>query len=162
MIITIGFSSAKSDWMLFARAIEAVEKRPFSHVYVKYSEEGQDSVVFHATGAGVHKNYYSDFLKHNTVIKEYHLDFNELESEEFYDLMEELLNRSYSWLDIVGIFWRKMTHLKNPFKDGLTTVICSELGAKVCKIKKIAIPEPLDDITPSDLDKVLEEYKRSV
>lgn len=156
MIVTIGFSSAKSNWMLFARAIEAVEKRPYSHVFIKYLDEGHNrELVFHATGAGVHKNYYSDFLEHNTVIKEYHLDFDSTEMEEFYDLMEEMLNRKYSWLDILGIFWRKITHLKNPFSDGLATVICSELGARVCKIKKIPVPEPLDDTTPSDLDKIL-------
>jgi hypothetical protein len=156
MIITIGFSSAKNSLMLFARGIEFIEKRPYSHVFIKYHDcVHQKDLIFQASHGKVNLTVYNDFIKHNDVIKTYDLDFDEFESAEFFKLISIMIHRKYSWLDILGILWRKITKLKNPFKDGMDTVICSELGAMVCKIKKIPIPDHIDDVTPSDLDKIL-------
>lgn len=156
-IIKIGFSSPKNDLMLFGRAIEAIEKRPFSHVYIVYRDPiiGTE-MVFQASHGIVHNCTYNKLKEHNNIIKTYELQFTELEFYEFYEFMILNLGISYAWMQIIGIFIAKLLRCKNPFNDSNTTEFCSQLAARVCKIKNIPLPETPNQITPSDLNEILQ------
>jgi len=161
MNIIIGFSSAKSKYALFGKAIELVEKRPFSHALVIYQDPitGID-MVFQAAHGIVHSCSFSKFCEYNNIIKLYKLEFTQQEYDEFYKMMLTLLGTKYGWCQIIGIFIKKLIHIESPFHNGLQSIICSELAARICKIKNIPITIDLDSITPSDLDKILSEiYK---
>jgi len=158
-IIKIGFSSPKNDLMIFGRAIEVIEKRPFSHAFVIYKDPilGTE-MVFQASHGIVHNCEYVKLKENNTVICEYSMDFTEAEFYEFYTLMISMLGVPYAWKQILGIFISKIFGCKNIFEDSLSTEFCSQLAAKVCKIKNIPIPDKTNTITPSDLNEILKSY----
>jgi hypothetical protein len=156
MIITIGFSAPKNKYKIFANAIQLVEKRPFSHVFTLYQDPttGMD-MIFQASHGMVNHISYEMFCKDNYVIKTYELLFTDKQFAGFYEFMLKNLGVPYGILEIVGIFFKKITHLQSPFHDGTETFICSELAARVCEMNGTTIPGDLDEITPSDLDKIL-------
>lgn len=157
--ITIGFSSAKSNLMLFARAIEAVEKRPFSHVYVKYNDPftGID-MIFQASHGMVNHCTFVAFESGNVVIKTYDFQFDDIEFHSFYVFMLCSLGIPYGWKDVLGIFFAKLIRGKYPFPEDKRTAICSKIGALVCKMKNVPLPNNIDSISPSDLDRILGDY----
>ncbi len=161
MQITIGFSSPKNKLMPFAVAIEKLENRKYSHVYIKYNEVNYNlPMVLQASHGIVHEILFEKFIKTNNLIKEYSFNLNQQETLEFEAFRIQVLGSKYGWLQILAIFWRKLTHLQNPMSKAITTFICSELGAFfLTKIKKIEIKSNLNDITPSDLDIILMELK---
>lgn len=157
--ITIAFSSAKNRFALFGRLIETVESRPFSHALVIYKDPilGVD-MVFQASRGLVNQCSLEHFLKKNDIQVSYTLPTTKKQFEIFYSFMIQMLGVKYGWLEILGIGLKKLLHLESPFKDGLVTVICSELCAQVCKILDVNMPEHVDSITPSDLNELLKGY----
>lgn len=154
--ITIAFSSTKNKFMLFGKLIEAVEKRPFSHALVIHKDPitGID-MVFQSSHGMVHHCTLQRFLTTNHLVKSYDLTLNTSEYNVFYSSMLNCLGTRYGWLELVGIALNKLIHIRSPFRDGLQTMICSELAARVCQIKGIQIDKDLDSVTPSDLEAIL-------
>lgn len=154
--ITIGFSRAKSDWLIGSKIIQLVEKRPYSHCIIIYKDPILNKdMVFQASHGMVNHISYFNFSDINLTIKTYELEFNDNEFNTFYEFMFNKLGIPYGRLELIGIGIKKLFHLESPFHDGLQTEICSELAARVCKLKGIEIPINLDEITPSDLDTIL-------
>lgn len=145
--------------MIFGRAIEAIEKRPFSHAFVIYKDPilGTE-MVFQASHGIVHNCEYIKLKEHNNVIHTYSLDFTESEFYEFYTFMISKLGIPYAWKQIVGIFICKILSCRNFFEDSLATEFCSQLAAQVCRIKNLPIPDKTNTITPSDLNEILQGY----
>ena len=157
--ITIAFSSAKNRLALFGRLIEAVEKRPFSHALVIYKDPILNiDMVFQASHGLVNQCTLDQFLKKNDIQISYTLVATKDQFETFYSFMIQMLGVKYGWLEILGIGFKKLLHLESPFKDGLVTVICSELCAQVCTILGLNMPESIDTITPSNLNEILKSY----
>lgn len=157
--ITIAFSSTKNRFALFGRIIEAVEKRPFSHALVIYKDPILNAdMVFQASHGLVNQCTLEHFLKKNDIQVSYNLTPTKEQFEIFYAFMIQMLGVKYGWLEILGIGLKKLLHLESPFKDGLVTVICSELCAQVCTILGLDMQEPIDSITPSDLNGLLKSY----
>jgi hypothetical protein len=157
-MITVGFSTARNDLMLFARGIELIEKRPFSHVFIKYIDPNSGiEMVFQASHGMVNHMSLARFESSNTIIKMYDLDFNQDQFNKFYIFMLLKLGTPYGWLTIASIFISKIFRINCVLTKGLTTEICSQLGAEVCRIKNIPMPDITATITPSKLDVLLQD-----
>ena len=157
MIITIGFSTAKNDLMLFARGIEAIEKRPYSHVFIRYDDPITGiEMVFQASHGMVNHMSYALFLTGNKVIKGYNINYNRVEFNTFYTFTLSRLGAPYGWKSILGIFLSKILRISNPFPNAKLTDICSQLGAQVCALKGMQMPQDMSSVTPSNLDTLIQ------
>lgn len=159
MVLTIGFSSAKNDLMLFGRLIELIERRPFSHAFVIYKDPITNvDMVFQASHGIVHCCTLARHKENNNIILTYDLAFSQEQFIEFYNLMINSLGQSYAWHQILGIFIGKLFRCKNPFDNNLSTNFCSQLMVYVCLIKGIPIEDKPNSVTPSDLNEILSRY----
>lgn len=158
-MITVAFSSTKSKFMLFGKLIEAIEKRPFSHSLVIYKDSltGME-MVFQASHGRVNCCSLDRFLQDNVIKVKYNILISDELHLKFSKFKNSMLGAKYSWAEIFFIAIKKLIHLESPFKDGLDTVICSELAAYVCQMLGIEMPKNLDSITPSELNSILSSY----
>ena len=156
MIIIIGFSKAKSSFALFSRAIELVERTPYSHAYVRFVDPRSNvETVFQASHGMVNLYNYDRFLEKNLVIKEYGLPCTEDQFNGLWLFIVRMLGTRYGWLQLMGIALNKLIHVQNPFKDQLATQICSELAARVCAMLGVKMTEDFDSTDPRKLDQIL-------
>jgi hypothetical protein len=154
MGVEICFSRAKSPLAIGSVAIRLAEKRPYSHVFIKFIEpKSQKLMVLHAAHGMVHLVPYKKFVETAIEVKSYSLEFNEQEFDQLWEFMMSNLGRPYSERQLLVIAILKILKTKRFVRvDGAKSYICSELAAMVCKLKNIALPAELDVITPSDLD----------
>lgn len=158
MTVVIGFSRAKNKYALFSRLIESIEKRPFSHAYVRFLEpRSNQEMVFQAAHGIVNLFNYNKFLEKNTVVKEYNLNCTEEQFDDLWSFMMTSLGTSYGWRQLLGLGLNRLIHIENPFKDELATEICSELAARVCTILGVAVFVDYDSISPGDLELILRD-----
>jgi hypothetical protein len=156
MNIVIGFSRAKSSWMIGSEAIELAEKRPFSHVYIRLTDAMSGfEMVFQASNGMVNTVMFEAFKQTNIVVKEYSISCTGAQYTDVHTFLLNNLGIPYSYVQILMISIKKLLGIKLNIHNGTNAEICSELGARVCKILGISISEDLDFTTPSDLDKIL-------
>lgn len=159
MKIYIGFSSPTSKFVPFAWAIQAIEKRPYDHAYIRMQEPMNDEwMIFQASKQMVNMYHLSWFLKSNEVIKEYEIDCTDLQYKELWAFAMKTLGTPYSIKQVLAIFLRKLFHFSPKAIDGEAGEVCSELAARVAVIMGLIIDEEFDFITPSDLDYFLSQH----
>lgn len=156
-IITFGFSSNK-QCKPFSVAIQLIEKRPYSHAYVKYIDElTGDVMIFQASHGDVNVISGCRFLENNIILEEYEMEV----SEEIYlnirKKMNSLLGLSYSFLQILNITVQKIFKSKDIklVINGNKQFICSELGFVILEEARPDIIEDQDSVTPSDFNKII-------
>jgi len=160
MMLSIGFSSPKNDLKLFGRAIEVVEKRPFSHAFAIYKDPLLDiDMVFQASHGIVHSCTYEKHKEDNNIVRVYNLECSPAQFKAFYTLMLGSLGKPYAWYQIAGVFLGKIFRCKNPFKNDLDSDFCSQLMVYVCLILNIDIKNAPNTVTPSDLDSILSAHQ---
>lgn len=155
--IRIGFSSPTTKFVPFAWAVQAIEKRPYDHVYVRIQEplNGQ-WMIFQASKEMVNMYSISWFLNSNEVIKEYEIPCTNDQYKDLWQFAMDNLGVPYSTKQIIGILFRKLFRMNQIFPNGTSGEICAELAARVCIMLGFTPKEDLDIITPSDLDYFLE------
>ena len=159
--ILIHFSKAKSPLAFFSKLTMLVEKRPYSHVAVELVDPAtQTPLVFQASKNIVNFFYKKTFLEHNKVIESYMVEVTPLEYIAIWRYALLKMGSDYGWMEILSILTKKLFNIKSWFKNGDRTNICSELAARVCRIAGLPMPESLDDMTPSDLNKILEKAEK--
>jgi len=159
MSYRIGFSRSALAVPWLSDLIRKIEKRPYSHAYVRMTDPyNARDVVFQATGAGVNKCNFDIFTGHNLPVKEYEINCTEAEFKEIWTWLSDKLGIPYSRMQIFWIFVKKVFRVSGKTRNGDGEFICSELAAKTLKIKGIQLPKYEDEITPSDLDKLLQSY----
>lgn len=156
MKIYIGFSKP-SKFSAFASLIEAVECRGYDHVYVRIQEPISNRwMIFQASGLAVNLISAQNFLSSKISLKEYEIDYTDVQYKAIWDFINTSLGLPYSLLEDFGILLMKVFNLKKqPFNKGMSAWFCSALGAQVCKILSIDIPEKIQSIDPSALDTIL-------
>lgn len=156
MKIYIGLSGPTSKFAPFAWAIKAVEKRPYDHVYVRFQEPMNNQwMIFQASKAMVNMFSVPWFLHSNEIIKEYEIECTEDQHRELWQFAMNNLGVPYSVKQIIGIFLRKLFHVKQAFPDGAAAEVCAELVARACIMLGMNPAEDPDVITPSDIDEFL-------
>lgn len=162
--ITVGFSTSK-DFSLVAWTIKSIEKRPYSHAYLKYYDPFLDrNIIYEANGLSVDLISESRFLKDNIVIQEFRIELGDEElKKEVLRHAFDTIESKYSFIQLLGIGIVKIFKnfgrtISNPFDDtNRTGYICSEVVAEILKeVLKVPIIEDLDSISPSDLYKIVE------
>jgi hypothetical protein len=124
MEITIGFSK-HTGFAPFSTAIRCYLDTEFSHTYFKVTLPGlNDASVLQATGKGISMCSYTNFLKHNIVVKEFKMNISNELFLELYNEFHDKAGTKYGYIQNIGILISNILKLKtNPFQDG---IVCSE------------------------------------
>ena len=155
--IKIGFSKPKKckpfAWLImFGYGI------PYDHVYLElYSKKYDRKMIYQASGSKVNFMGYELFHEENVVLAEYTV---EISDDKYIALMQFAIDNSGRPYGIKQCFGMAIVriaeimgkNIKNPFRDGSNTFVCSEMGAYVLEnFAGVTLPRDMDDITPLDL-----------
>lgn len=157
MILTFGFSKSKGC-KPFSKAIQLVEKRPYSHVYIKYVDEfTKDVMIFQASHGEVNIVSECVFLKSNIIIEEYEMQVLPIVYMTIRKKMNSLLGLKYSILQILNISLQKIFQTKDIklVANGNEQFICSELGFVILKEAYPKVIADQESVTPSDFNKII-------
>jgi len=159
--LIIGFSTHKK-FTILGSIIKLVEKTEFSHVYVKlYSESLDRYLIYQASGLIVNFVGEDIFYAKNKDIATFSLDITKEQQVKLLQKAVDNCGKPYGVADLFGIGWVRLGSLlgkkfKNPFADHGKTYICSELASTLLLELGFNFNN-LDDITPRDLFKKLED-----
>lgn len=155
--VIIGFSTPKS-WMPYSWLIQTAYGTPFSHVYVRFRSDKFDrDLIYQASKSIVNFMGMDVFLGHNQIVEEYEVDISEEKFNEMIAFAIDTAGKPYGVLQAVGMGLVRIAEIfgktiKNPFKDGGATYVCSEMGAYVlANFDSITLPKDADDMTPKDV-----------
>lgn len=151
MKIIFGFSTPKKERML-SKLIRSVEKRPFSHSYVRLEDPFGNDIIFQASGLAVNICSLKNFLEVERIVEEYEIEIDDSMELELWNYIISRLGVSYSILQLVWILIKKITGAEIGHNND-KAVVCSEESARVCVFLKRLIPDDLDYKTPSDFQK---------
>lgn len=158
MKVTIGFSFP-NKWKIGAAAISWWINKPYSHVFIKYTDNQNRELVFHAAHGMVHLITYENFLKHNKTVKEINLDFNEDEYQKFRNYYYNKLATPYSYIELILILMYDLKLLR-PKQDD-PGYICSELAGEMLKIvKNINFEKSKNLLRPDDIERALNNVNK--
>lgn len=160
MEIVIGFSRALKPYQILSKIIMAVEKRDYSHAYIKYQCPITNvMMVCQASHGYVNEMNLDIFLKHNIISHEYTIELTNEEFVDFLTFTKENLGVKYSVKELFLISIKKLFHITINNYDGDESFICSEWAARILKKLKLFNQDKLDYITPSDLDTILKNLQ---
>lgn len=162
MKIIVGFSRAKSPWRVGSRIILDVEKRNYSHVYVRFAHEITGMQIVYQASLGMVNAYNFDLFKeHNVIVEEYLLETTgKAQDIDFLVFLQKNLGKPYSKFAILFISIKKLFKIEVKYNDNNEQFICSELAFKIINIVKPEIEFSNSDyITPSDLNKLINEIR---
>lgn len=156
MKIIVGFSRAKSCFALGSKVIQLVEKRPYSHVFVRYIHPITNiALVTQASHGMVNMMNFDLFQEHNVVVKDYHFDVPPEKYKKFLEFLHKNIGKPYSKWQLVLIGIKKIfgveLHMYNKDKE----FICSEWGARILEVLDIVNTCDEDYLTPSNLDSLI-------
>lgn len=151
MKIVFGFSRPQKELPL-SILIQLVEKRPFSHAYVRLIDPTGLNVVFQASGLVVNLVSFANFQAVEVIVEEYELDVTDDQYKELWTYIISKLGTSYSITQLFSILLNKLTGLKI-YDNGATKEVCSELAARTLTFLGKSVPGDLDYETPSDFNK---------
>jgi hypothetical protein len=156
--ITIGFSKASTSFPIFSWAIMAVQKTPYSHVYLKYQDEflGQP-MYYQASHTLVNTMSETVFLAQETVVQEFTFNVSDASFKACLQFAANQAGKPYGTMEICGLALCELALLvnikiNNPFKDAGTTWICDQLIAALLNTcENVKLPIPLNDMMPKDV-----------
>lgn len=163
-IVYIGFTRPKSWFNPFSWLIRLVECTSYSHVYIRFSIEDKN-VVFQASGLLVNFIQWENFLKKESLIKEFKLEILDESRKKLIDYAFNELGTPYSIKEILGLvivliyrlFNKKIT---NPFADQEKSFFCSELAeCVIANFVDSSINLDPDTALPKDIYEYLDKYE---
>jgi len=158
MNIIIGFSRAKSPWKIGSLFIREVEKRNFSHAYIKMDILSTGiPMVAQASHGTVNVINYEIFKKDSIVVEEYIINCSDKDYSEILTFISNNAGKPYGVFQLVLIGVKKLFHIELDIRNRDSKYICSELAARIAGIAGVNVPELLDYTTPSDLNTLLKE-----
>lgn len=156
MKIVVGFSRAKSKWAFGSKLIQLVEKRDYSHVFIRYTHPvSKVELVTQASHGMVHQTSFELFQEKNKVVKEYTFFIDTNKVAPLLTFIHQNIGKSYSQLQLVWIGVKKVLKIKIKTSNNDSAYICSELGARILEVLGILNTSDEDYITPSDLEKLI-------
>lgn len=166
--VVVGFSKPKSGFVPFSAAIRWVCRTKFSHTYIKFKSDSFNRVlVYQASGLNVNFIGETRFNQEEDIVAEFQLEVSE---EAFNRTMQFAIDHAgvpYGISQIFGILYVKALALfgvkaKNPFSNGNSNYVCSELVAQILKeIIGLDVQDDLDVITPKEVFELLQKNEIS-
>lgn len=132
--LIVGFSS---HYSIFSKLIRVITASKISHTYIRILNfYGAEDMVFQASGLTVNYTNYQYFQRKSKVIEEYEMQVSDKQYDTAMTLMSKSAGKPYSMPEILGILyvlfmreWMKKC-VKNPYRNGDKSYICSELAAE--------------------------------
>lgn len=129
----IGFSRPRGFFKPYSWAIRAIERTPYSHVYLKTRSEslGLD-LIYQASGVQVNFMGLSNFLTHAEPLFEFEVEADDEAYKAFMKWAVTNAGAPYSAKQVLGILLIKLFNLKkNPLSNKRSAWVCSELVGHV-------------------------------
>lgn len=162
--IIVGFSRPPNKFVPFSDAIRFILGTPFSHVYLKFKVDSFDRVlIYQASGLAVNFMAEQRFLAKEIIVAEFQFEVLEATFNETMQFAIDQVGVPYGILQIFGILYTKALGLigirvKNPFPNGRSNYVCSELVAQILKeIMGLDVEYDLDLITPKEIFEFLQK-----
>lgn len=159
--ITIGFSKPNT-WKPFAWLIMRAYSTPYDHVYIRiHSDKYERDLIYQASSIMVNFMSPEVFDASNITINSFKLSISD---ESYKSLMQFCIDNAgkpYGIKDILGLSWVRINDwlgrtVKNPFNDGGTTYVCSELVSTILvDFTDIKLNKDTADMTPLDVYNVM-------
>lgn len=152
--LRIGFSRPKT-WMIGSALIRLFERAEFSHAYLRWSAESlQRDLVYQASHGMVHFVSGARFDEQAQTVREYEISLTDEQFNEVVKKCVDLAGVKYGLLQLAGMSLERLSGLRNPFRDGDKTFVCSELVGTVLNIL-YKIDMDLEFAGPRQLEKLL-------
>lgn len=153
--LTIGASRNK---LIGSKILQWWMSTDYSHVYCRWHLSSQErDIIYQASHGMVHFCSLENFIKQNTIVKEFHI---ELTNEQFKKLSikcVDLAGEKYSKIQLFQIFMSDVSNGKIKSKDQ-KGYICSELMCELLEEVGVEFDKPRHMITPKDIIKSLESH----
>lgn len=159
----IGFSRPRSKFLIISWLIRAVERTNYSHVYIRWKSDWLDrDIVYEASGTMVHFLEGKRFDKKAECVHLFKVDCSDEARKKIIQFAMDNAGASYGIKQLLGIGIVKLMRIfgkdiKNPFSDGKSTWVCSELAGEALKELGHKIPICRDNLTPKDIFTILNE-----
>lgn len=154
--ISIGFSKGKGfapiSWL-----IKWVEKTPFSHSYITWQADNLDrKMIYEARGAGVRFVGQAMFESHNQVVNEFEFEISDDAKIKLLQWAIDSAGKGYGKWQFVGIGIVRFLKIfgikiRNPFSNGDSQYVCTELSGVALVILGLMHPIDQDMEGPSEL-----------
>lgn len=152
----IGFSRNRSPLKIGSKIIQEVEKRDFSHAYIRYIFPISGLwVVAQASHGYVNEVSWELFKQDNIVVEEYEITCTEQHYIDMITFIQSNKGKPYDKLAIICIAVKKLFHFELNVRNRDAGFICSEFSARICGIVGIEVPKELDYETPSDINTLI-------
>ncbi len=166
--IYVGFSKPKSGFQPFSWAIRLWEGTEYSHVYIRIpSAFLETDMIYQASGLAVNMMSVQTFENHAEILEEYAFDITDETEKALLKSALEKLGVKYGIKQIFGIAFARINAIigdkaeSNPFTDGRSAYVCSELAAEVLvQFIGLKIKKDLDLVLPKDINKKVRKYGR--
>ena len=163
--ITIGFSRPKKANIL-SSTIMWFDNTDYSHVFMSFKSESLNrTLIYQANRYGVYFEGLKIFTDNNIVVKSYDIEISDESHTKLLQKCVDMSGLHYGFLQILGLGIERTLGLigiktKNPIQD--KNYICSELIATLMKeCLNIDVPEDYNEVSPHDLDVLLEAHPSS-
>lgn len=159
----IGFSKAKSKFKIFSTLIQLVEKRPYSHAYFKYTCPISNIVMVSQASHGlVNEVSYAIFLQENIPVEEIDINLDKKDALGILLYCKTKQGTKYGFDQILNSLIKKITKKSTNHNNQEKRMICSEYVIRGIQQVRIYFGRDvlnLDEVTPSDLNKLLKDWK---
>lgn len=112
-----------------AWAIQWAEGTPYSHTYLRFTNEmGNDCVFQVLTKTGTQPMLIKDFLIGYKILEEFEFELNDLQFSSFMQFCQKYTNHPYGYRQLIGMGLARLFNLKeNPLSRGTSEMVCAEL-----------------------------------
>jgi len=154
--ITIGASRKSTGITAGSELIQLWMNVEYSHVYIRwYLNDQEREIVYQASHGSVHFQSLDNFIKDNTVIKEFGLNISDEQFKKMSQKCIDLAGQDYSVSELVQIFVNGVcpkVHFGN-----INGYICSELVGELLEDLGYSFKKPTYMLTPKDIIETLEK-----
>lgn len=155
--LTVAFSKPK-EFKIGSAVIRLAEGTNFSHVSLRwYSASIDCDLVYQASHGMVHFVSGARFDQENETVAEYSVEVTDEQFTAITKKCVELAGVKYGTLQIIGMALERVSGIKNPFRDGDKTFVCSELVGEVLK-QIMNIDLDLEYAGPGRLERLISSF----
>ena len=152
--IIVGFS-LPNKWKPYSWLIQTLLGTKYSHVYIKiYSEKFERNLIYQASKTMVNFMGTEIFLKDNVIYEEFEIEISDEKRTQLLQFAIDNAGKPYGFKAAIGMGLVKILSfvgikIKNPFRDGTYSYVCSEIAAHILEqFNDADFGTEIDEITP--------------